>query len=201
MPSYSAGQSVNVTVHFNESVNLNIGDLQIPLNSGGTAIATAPQSGNDISATYVVGAGDSTPLLDVNGPITLTAGSLRDDAGNDANIIIIPSIPNRLSDNDPISIDGSIPTIADVTADTTVDGAYGAGATIDVTIHFSEQVALTGGPIIVDFDGGGSMQINDFALSTTATGTYTVGRKPEQRGPVYFRVQPGRRNHQRRGRQ
>ncbi|MBP6991860.1 MAG: DUF2341 domain-containing protein [Spirochaetes bacterium] len=174
MSSYSAGQSVNVTLHFTESVNLNIGNLEIPLNSNGTAIATAPQSGVDISATYVVNAGDSTPLLDVNGSVTLTAGSLRDDAGNDANIITIPSMPNRLSDNDPISIDGSIPTIADVTADTTVDGAYGAGAAMDVTIHFSEQVSLTGGPITVNFDGGGSMQINDFTLSDTATGTYTV---------------------------
>ena len=110
MSSYSAGQSVNVTLHFTESVNLNIGNLEIPLNSNGTAIATAPQSGVDISATYVVNAGDSTPLLDVNGSVTLTAGSLRDDAGNDANIITIPSVPNRLS-HDPISIDGVL-TIA-----------------------------------------------------------------------------------------
>jgi hypothetical protein len=174
MSQYCAGQSVNVTAHFNEPVTLNAGSLYIPLNTGGTAIALPPQSGNDISATYMVMPGDTTPLLEVNGSLSLMGGSLRDGANNDANIITLPSMPNRLSDNDPIAIDGILPEITDVTADMTSDGSYGVGTNIDVTLHFSEQVALTGGPITVHFDSGGSMQINNFALSNTATGTYTV---------------------------
>ena len=73
------------------------------------------------------------------------------------------------------AIDGIVPTITDVTADLTTDDSYGVGSVIQVTVNFSEPVTLTGGPLTVNFDGGGTMTIADFTSSNVATGSYTVG--------------------------
>jgi hypothetical protein len=72
------------------------------------------------------------------------------------------------------TIDRTAPTVASVTS-TTANGNYPAGATIDVTVNFSEPVTLSGGNLTVNLDSGGTVTITPFSNATSASGIYTVG--------------------------
>ena len=70
------------------------------------------------------------------------------------------------------SVDTKNPTITSITS-TTANGCYTVGATINVTVNFSEQVTLAGGNLTVNLDSGGSLTITPFT-ATTSSETYTV---------------------------
>lgn len=72
-----------------------------------------------------------------------------------------------IHDNDPA------PTILGVTS-TTANGTYGVGATINITVSFSEPVTLAGGNLTINLDSGGTVTIAPFGPATSASGTYTV---------------------------
>src|SRR5205814_65801 len=65
------------------------------------------------------------------------------------------------------------PAISGVTS-TTPNGSYGIGATINVTVNFSEPVTLAGGNLIINLSTGGTATIAPFTAATSAAGTYTV---------------------------
>jgi hypothetical protein len=54
------------------------------------------------------------------------------------------------------------------------DGAYGAGKVIPIIIAFSEPVTLSGGPLVLDLNDGGSVVFAPFTAATSTTGLYTV---------------------------
>ena len=111
------------------------------------------------------------------------AGVLQDSAGNNADITTMPSSPNRLRDFAVLTIDGVMPEITDITADSTPDGSYPMGTNIDVTVHFNKPVSLTGGPINAIFNNGGTMVINNFAPCEHCNGDLYRGGIAEQPRP------------------
>ncbi|VTT96504.1 FG-GAP repeat protein OS=Oscillatoria nigro-viridis PCC 7112 GN=Osc7112_5529 PE=4 SV=1: FG-GAP [Gemmataceae bacterium] len=171
--TYNVGQGVNVTVNFSERVTLSGGNMIVTLDNGAT-VTIAPFSGTKAIGTYTIASGPSSPDLDSTG-LTLAAGAtLRDAAGNNANLAIPGDA--SLGDNKDIVVNGTAdtvaPTIASITS-TTADGTYGVNASINVTVNFAEPVTLSGGNLILVLNSGATVTIAPFSGSS-AVGTYTV---------------------------
>ena len=168
---YGIGGAIAVTVNFSEPVTLAGGSLVLDLDSFAGATVTINAFSNSITATgtYTIASGHASPDLNVSN-ISL-GGTLRDASGNDCSIIIPAGM--NLADMRNFVVDGIRPAITSVTT-TTPDGVYGQAATIDVTLNFTEPVSLTGGPIALNLNTGGTASILDFASSVTATGSYSV---------------------------
>ena len=73
-----------------------------------------------------------------------------------------------------MTIDTQQPAIQSITS-VTPNAMYGVGASIDVTVNFTENVTLAGGTLEIVLDSGGTVSIPVFGPSTSASGTYTVG--------------------------
>lgn len=69
-------------------------------------------------------------------------------------------------------LDDDLPHVVRVTSSTS-DGFYSAGATIDVTVEFSDMVTLAGGELLVALNAGATVSISPF-VGMSAAGTYTV---------------------------
>lgn len=166
------GSTVQVYVEFSEFVTLTGGNLMVSLDTGGTV--TIPPFGPSVNAsgTYTVGAGHVSADLNAVSPLTLSAGTLQDGGGNNA-VLTIPGGMN-LADSEDITVDGIAPTISSVTS-STANGSYTNGASVDVTVNFSEQVILAGGNLLITLDTGGGVTIPPFGPALTASGTYSVG--------------------------
>jgi hypothetical protein len=103
---------------------------------------------------------ESSPLTD--GTYTWKLAT-RDIAGN----------TGVWSDEWTFVFDTEAPTISSITS-STPDGCYNVGAIINVTVSFSEEVALAGGPLDITLDSGTTISISPFGPATGASGTYTV---------------------------
>jgi hypothetical protein len=170
--SYGLGATINVTVNFSKPVTLMGGNLIVDLDSGGTVTINPFGPATSASGIYTVGPGQNSPDLDSLSPLALTTGAtLRDAAGNDAALTVPPG--HSLASTSTLVIDTTAPTIAGVTS-FTPDGIYGIGASINVTVNFSEPVSLTGGDLVVTLDSGGTVVIAPFGQAISAAGTYTV---------------------------
>lgn len=100
------GDTVDIRLHFSESVVLSGGSLAIHLNSGATLSLPAFTADTAKTITYTVQAGDESDLLTVDS-ITLAAGTFSDVAGNATGL----SLPNgaNLADGSSIQVDGIVP--------------------------------------------------------------------------------------------
>ena len=170
------GNDVNITVTFSEVVTLAGGNMRVQLETGAsdqTVVISTINSSLTAVGTYTVLADHESLDLTANS-ITLSAGTVRDVAGNNASL----SIPagSNLADFSNIVIDGVIPTILSVTSDSP-DDDYAIGEEVNVIVTFSEAVTLTGGNLQVELETGDvdrTISISSFTNSTTAQGTYTV---------------------------
>jgi len=124
------------------------------------------------SGTYTVGAGDTSGDLDST-TIALSAGTVRDGAGNDA-VIALPAttIADGVSDRDRYGCaqyQQASPPVRP-TGRTTGDG-------IDVTVTFSESVSLDGAGVLeITLDTGDVVSIaGPQGPGAVFSGTYTVG--------------------------
>ena len=168
--AYGLGKAINVTINFSENVTLVGGTLDLTLDSGGTLSIPAFASSNTASGTYTVGLTDNSADLNVL-TAALSGGTLQDAAGNAADLTM-PAY--NLANNKNIVVDTIVPTIDSIDS-ATLDGTYGLGFTISVTVNFHEPVTLTGGTMTVTLDSGGTVTINPFTTpSMSATGPYTI---------------------------
>ncbi len=143
--TYSAGQSVNVTLNFSEAVTLN-GTLFVVLDTAAVVSIAGPVTGATLSGTYVVSAGQSSPDLNVT-TIALTSGStLRDAATNNA-VLALPTA--NLADTSNIVI-AATPTVTGFTVN---DGDAQRSRLTKVVVNFSSLVnaATLAGPGGVTF--------------------------------------------------
>ena len=124
----------------------------------GSGAAVHPDSYDGTTATWTLSNVTCNPS---DGTVTVTVDA-QDRAGNAAT-----------QGSDTITSDNTAPTIDSITS-TTIDGCYGAGKEINVTIHFSEDVTLSGGNLTVNLDSGGKVTIEPFGPRAWASGTYTV---------------------------
>jgi len=176
--TYGIGSVLDVSVVFSENIDVT-GAPTIDLNSGAAAVASYDSgSGSDTLAfDYTVAAGEMSGDLDYDATTSLSvgAGSIRDAAGNDAVLTLaVPGAAGSLGDSKDIVIDTSPPSVANVSA-TTPDGAYKAGASIDVTVTFTAPVTVVGGAPYIDLSNGAVAWYSDDGSSkSTHTFTYTV---------------------------
>ncbi|MBK7845841.1 MAG: hypothetical protein IPJ71_19570 [Bdellovibrionales bacterium] len=104
--TYNASQTVTIQIAFNEIVNL-IGSLQITLNSGATVIYSSGSGSTTLNFVYGSPPGQNSADLDYTstGSLTITSGTLRDEAGNDATLTMpIPGAGGSLGANKNIVI-------------------------------------------------------------------------------------------------
>ncbi|MCF7905103.1 MAG: hypothetical protein K9M49_08115, partial [Candidatus Marinimicrobia bacterium] len=167
--------AANVTLTFSEAVTLANDNLKIQLETGATDrfINITPfATSTSGSASYSVQTGDISSDLSANTVSLVGAATLRDAAGNDADL----SIPgeSNLDDNSDLVVDGVTATILSVTS-TTADGSYPIGEDINITVTFSEPLTLSGGNTLdVTLDVGRTVSISSFTSTTVVSGTYTV---------------------------
>lgn len=161
--TYYAGDSLDFTVNFNESVHVDT--------SGGTPRIAIVVGATTRYATYVSGSGTSALVfrhtvvngdVDANGitvgALNANGGTLSDLAGNNAVLTL-----NGLGSTAGVLVDGSQPSITSVSS-SNANGSYGDGQAIAITVGFS-------GAVVVDTSGG----TPTLALNSGGTAAYTSG--------------------------
>lgn len=150
--SYSNGESIDILVEFDEAVNV-LGTPQITLETGLTDAVVNYSSGtgtNILTFSYLVTATDSSLDLDyqTTGSLALGGGSIKDIAGNNADLLLVaPGALGSISDDKAIIIDNTSPSVTSVQA-TNADGGYGVGAPLSIEVIFDEVVSVVGVPKI-----------------------------------------------------
>ena len=201
--TYGEGDVVAMVAFFSEDVIVT-GTPQLELDFDGTAktadyvstFGSEVADPSEVKFTYTVALNDSDAdgIAIGNNALTLNGGTIQDESENDADLTFkaIPSQSGHMVD----SSDTTPPTVSslEITSDPGEDDTYGLGDSIEVTVTFSEDVAVTETPQLeLDFDGtaktaeysitGGSPGVfgtNTTTLATTssygptAVFTYTV---------------------------
>ena len=162
---YKAGTEIPLILTFSREVTTT-GNGIVTLETGAVDRSCEFSATESMTAecTYIVQSGDTTTDLNVKS----VTGDIRDSVGN----LLQSSVPIvNLADNKDIAIDTISPIINSVTS-THLDGTFGAGEEIDITLNFSEQV--TSSEIVVELNSGGSCTLSMPTESSSGTCTYTV---------------------------
>ncbi len=148
--TYYPNQQVHVHVSFNETVTAT-GKPFVELNADGDggparAVYSSGSPGETLTFAYRVLPDNRIGTLDYDGAgaLMLDGGSIKDLAGNPARLAL-PGLgtPGSQLAAKSIQIEGDIPSVVSV-ASPDDDGAYGAGARINVTVAFNEAVRVDG---------------------------------------------------------
>jgi hypothetical protein len=196
--TYGIGQTVLVTVTFSEPVTLAAGTPQLTLETGDSD-AVALYIGGSGTATltfsYTVAPGHQTPDLDYLSTAALAGATLRDAAGNDADLALpAPAAPGSLSANKDIAIADSNPPAApaalaqyriDAVTAIPVGGTTNqTGAVFAATLEDSEGDALRLQieiqPIGTPFAGAPSATSDP--VPSTGRASVSLGRLPDLQG-------------------
>lgn len=136
--SYNAGDSINVTVNFTETVTLSGGNLVVTLETGAidrTVIYSTINGVDAISGNYSVQSGDGSLDLTANSPLSLSAGTLQDVAGNSLDLDI--PVGQNIADSKNIIIDTTSPAtsiLLDPVSPDGQNGFYENSPTITLTV-------------------------------------------------------------------
>ena len=183
--SYSADETINITVNFSENVTLSTGNLLITLETGDTDNTLNVAAADIVSTqtaigTYTVIAGDVSTDLAIKSISLTGGGTLTDAAGN---ALTSFAIATNLDAAHAIVLETTAPVIGTFTS-TTADGTYGIGAVINVTVSFkngnggaNENVTLSAGSLDITLETGATDRTaSDASISNenTASFTYTV---------------------------
>ncbi len=174
--AYGVGSVITITVGWTTNVVVT-GTPQLALNSGGTASYSSGSGTGTLSFTYVVAAGQNTPLLDYTSTtaLSLNGGTIFDTVTNpDAAILTLPppGSANSISGTKSIAIDTTAPTVTAVTS-TTANGTYGVASVITITVGWSTAVVVTGTPQLA-LDSGGTASYSSGSGTGTLSFTYIV---------------------------
>ena len=142
---YGQGRQIDISVNFDEPVMYTGNDPTLALNTGGAAAYASGNGTASLNFTYTVRAVDNAARLDYSATTALS-GAIADLAGNAADrTLYSPGSEESLGGASAIAVDGVPPAVASVSS-ATPDGAYGAGAAINITVAFGERVAYAGDP-------------------------------------------------------
>ena len=142
---YKAGDTLSITTHFDEIVNVT-GSPQLVLETGSNDATIYYNSGTGTSILtfqYIAGEGHlNTDLGYVNtSSLSLNNGLIRDIAGNDATLTLAdPGASGSLSGNRALVVDAISPSVVSVSS-SELNGMYNIGDTLEITVNFSEVVA------------------------------------------------------------
>ncbi|MFW9946185.1 MAG: NosD domain-containing protein [Candidatus Odinarchaeota archaeon] len=172
--TYGIGADIFVTITFSETVYV-AGVPTLTLETGILNAVATYSSGsgtNTLTFTYTVLIGHNSSDLDYTSTnaLSLNGGTIQDGVGNDA-VLTLPSpgSAGSLGANKNIVIDTEVAAILDVNS-TKLDGSYGVGEVIVITITFTEPVYVTGTPQLILETGA----IDAVIYYTGGTGTITL---------------------------
>ena len=177
--TYVEDDSIEVTVSFDESVIVT-GTPQLELDFDGTA-RTADYSSARIFGALVFSYAVVADDIDTDGiaisanKLSLNEGTIKDDANNDATLT-----HDAVAADSGHKVEGSdttAPTVSAVaiTSDPGDDDTYGLGDAVEVTVTFSEDVTVTGTPLLeLDFDGTAKTAGYRSASGANVVFSYTV---------------------------
>ncbi|MCF7825843.1 MAG: T9SS type A sorting domain-containing protein [Candidatus Marinimicrobia bacterium] len=167
---------VNITVNFTEAVTLAGGSLNIKLETGASdqtiSVASVTSSLTAVGTYTVLVNHLNTDLSVIS--ITLSAGTLRDAAGNTTTLSL--PVGSNLNNNSNIYVDGVLPTVTAITSTSDDSDQYGKDGTINLTVEFSEAVSLSSSETLdLNIDASTTdVQITSFSNSTSASANYVV---------------------------
>ncbi|MBN8524507.1 MAG: hypothetical protein J0M02_04115 [Planctomycetes bacterium] len=178
--TYGEGAVINVQVVFDEVV-YTTGTPRLTLETGSADAVVNYSSGSGTTTlvfAYTVAQNHVSGDLDClsAAALSLNGGTITDRAsgtGNAATLTLpTPGAAGSLGANKALVIEAVRPTVSSVSS-ANADGSYGAGAAINVTVTFSEAVAVTGTPQITLETGSSDLVAAYASGSGTATLTFT----------------------------
>lgn len=149
----NAGHLVTLTLNTNEAINVDTtgGTPTLTLNDGGVASYTGGSGSNALTFAYTVASGQNTPDLAVTA-VNLNGATAQDANGHDA--ILAGAVGNPAG---TLQIDTTAPLQTGIEV-TPANTSVVPGATITITLNFSEPVVVTGGsPTLTLNDGGAAV--------------------------------------------
>ena len=164
---FGVGSTVTLTVNFSEAVSVNGGTPTLALSGGGSASFVNGSGTSALTFSYVVGAGQNTADLAVNG-LNLHGATITDAAGNKAILSGVATNPQGV-----LRIDTKAPTALSVTAGPST-GDLGVGDTVTLTVTFSEAVTVADGTPILTLNDLGTANYSGGSSTNALTFTYTV---------------------------
>ena len=190
----NAGKVVTLTVAFSEAVTVNTsgGTPRLALNDSGVATYTGGSGSNSLTFSYTAAAGENTSDLTVTA-FNLNGATVRDGAGNDANLAGAVTNPSGILTIDTVA--PGVPIISQVTDDVLpVTGVVANGGSTDdttptVRISVSGTNAAAGdqvqlfngtsalGSAIVLTSGNISNGFVDVTTAALAQGTFNFNAK------------------------
>ena len=165
--SYKEGAIINITATLSEVVTT-AASITVTLDNGQTLVLTHSSENNTLSGSYTIGSGQSSSDLGISSYALTSAPT--DIAGNVMTSTTMPA--GNISGTRAIVVDTSVPTVSSFSS-TTSDGAYKAGAIINITATLSEAVTAAAS-ITVTLDNGKTVVLTHNAVNNTLTGSYTV---------------------------
>jgi Calx-beta domain/FG-GAP repeat len=172
--AYKTG-TIPISVQFSSAVNVT-GTPNLLLETGTTDRLATYVSGSGTTTlvfNYVIQASDNSSDLDyvATTSLSLNGGTIK--AVADAAVAVLtlpaPGAPNSLGANKNIQIDNLKPTVTNVSG-SSANGAYSTGATLSLTIAFSEIVNVTGVPTLLLETG----TTDHLAIYSSGSGTNTL---------------------------
>ena len=175
--SYSAGQTITLTVDFSSAVTVDTtnGTPTLALDGGGSATYTGGSGGTTLTFSYVVGAGQNSADLDYlsSGALALNGATITDAGGahQPASVVLTtPGTAGSLGANKNLVIDTAAPTNtvagAAFSADTGSSGSDFVTKTAAQTISGTLASNLAAGEnVYVSLDNGAS-----WTLATASVG-------------------------------
>ncbi|HEU4554080.1 MAG TPA: Ig-like domain-containing protein, partial [Chitinophaga sp.] len=142
--TYSAGQQLDFTVTYNENIAVNNSGgtpyLNVTIGSTSVQASYVSATGADVLFRYTVAAGDLDPDgITVNSPVVLNGGTIKDQAGNNANLTL-----NNIGNTSLVKVDAVGPVVTSV--DVPAAGTYIIGNQLNFIVNFDENVTVTGAP-------------------------------------------------------
>ena len=162
----NAGQTVTLTLNFNEAVTVAGGTPTLTLNDGGTATYTGGSGSSALTFSYTILAGQNTPDLMVTA-VNLNAASVKDSAGNTANL----SLTGPTQTGPYI---GTVTPVITSLVESPSSGDLGVGKTVILTLGLNEAVTVAGGTPTLTLNDGGIATYTGGSGSSALTFSYTV---------------------------
>lgn len=166
--SYGIGNSLSFTVTFDENIVVTGTNSTLALTIGAAARQAeyASKTGNSVTYTYTVQAGDTDADGISVGAIALGTTLIRDGAGNDANLTLTGRVPATTG----LLVDTTAPAIAAVAVPS--NAVYVTGQSLDFEVTFDENVIVSGSDSALELTIGGATRSAEFHSSSGSAVTY-----------------------------
>ncbi len=167
------GGTVKVVLDLSDAPLLVSGTPALKLSDGGTAYYTSgglsdPTSGV-LEFDYTVSSGQNTTDLKITGASVVSGASIRDLAGNAANLTLTATEANL-----GLTVDSVRPSVTSVTTTLSAGSEIASGGTATITLKMSEAVTVSGTPIL-DLNDGGIASYVSGGGTTSLTFDYVAG--------------------------